>query len=409
MNLLAQSILLLAMPLTAADLLLFVEIAAATFLKKKTHDLHGIRPSVVVLVPAHNESRGILPTLADLRNQLHDADQLIVVADNCTDDTAEVAREAGARVIERHDPQRLGKGYALDFGFRSLCDEDPEIAIVIDADCRLEAGAISQLALACSLSGRPAQALYLMGAPGMTNANYGIAEFAWRIKNGLRPLGLLVLGLPCQLMGTGMAFHRRDLSRIKLATGHLAEDLDLGLQLAAAGHAPVFCPAAVVKSEFPIAKQALASQRQRWEHGHLSVLSSKVLPYAWAALRDYNWDLLALDLDAAVPPLVLFALLNIATFLTSFSCWLLGAAILPLIVSLTALALLGTSILLAWITCGRDLLTLATLASAAGYIAGKFGIYSRAFASNKKWVRTSRGDSTAVLSSVQFEELNIRE
>ena len=59
--------------------------------------------------------------------------------------------------------------------------------------------------------------------------SHRIAEFAWRIKNDLRPRGLAALGLPCQLMGSGMAFPREVIGKVNLATGHLAEDLDLGV------------------------------------------------------------------------------------------------------------------------------------------------------------------------------------
>jgi cellulose synthase/poly-beta-1,6-N-acetylglucosamine synthase-like glycosyltransferase len=69
-------------------------------------------PRVAVLVPAHNEDAGLLPTLADIKAQMHVSDRLLVVADNCTDDTTAVAAAMGANVIERNDPDRKGKGYA---------------------------------------------------------------------------------------------------------------------------------------------------------------------------------------------------------------------------------------------------------------------------------------------------------
>ena len=68
---------------------------------------------MAVLVPAHNESGKILPTLADIRAQLAAGDRLLVVADNCDDDTAPVARSPAQKSsIAR--PYRVGKGYALD-------------------------------------------------------------------------------------------------------------------------------------------------------------------------------------------------------------------------------------------------------------------------------------------------------
>jgi cellulose synthase/poly-beta-1,6-N-acetylglucosamine synthase-like glycosyltransferase len=342
------------------------------------------------MVPAHNESRGILPTLKDAKDQLKSDDQLLVVADNCADDTAAVAAAAGAQVVERFDDRKRGKGYALDFGIRSLRESDPAIVLVVDADCRLDAGAIDQLARTCCLTGRPVQALYLMNAPEQAELNHSIAEFAWRIKNDLRPRGLSALGLPCQLVGSGMAFPRRVFSSVDIATGHLAEDLDLGLQLARVGHAPLFCPGAVVRSVFPSNETDAATQRQRWEHGHLTVLAGRVLPFAWAAVRDRNWALLALTLDAGVPPLVLLAALTMFVFVASLLGWLAGAGKAALMVSSIALVMLSAALGLAWTACGRDLLTRATLMSLAPFLKRKAGVYARAFAPNKKWTRTGR-------------------
>jgi cellulose synthase/poly-beta-1,6-N-acetylglucosamine synthase-like glycosyltransferase len=393
MNALSLLMVFAVVPLVMAAFVFFFETLVATFSKTAAQELSGPRPPVVVLVPAHNESRGILPTLTDVSGQIDQNDRLVVVADNCADDTAEIARAAGAQVVERRDSYKLGKGYALDYGFRSLHNDDPEIVIVVDADCRLEKNAIDQLAFACSSSGRPVQALYLMSAPENTSLNHDIAEFAWRVRNDLRPRGLRALGLPCQLMGSGMAFRRKELNAVALATGHLTEDLDLGLQLAAAGHAPLFCPSAVVRSAFPATEQASITQRQRWEHGHLSILARKVLPYCWMALRDRNWQLFILSLDAAVPPLVLIGLLAVTAFLVSFFGWMAGVGSSPLVLSSLALIFLFLALCAAWATSGRDLLTWRSLSALIPYVASKLGIYSRVFGSNKKWVRTHRAES----------------
>jgi cellulose synthase/poly-beta-1,6-N-acetylglucosamine synthase-like glycosyltransferase len=237
------------------------------------------------------------------------------------------------------------------------------------------------------------QALYLMSAPDQSALNHAIAEFAWRIKNDLRSRGLAALGLPCQLVGSGMAFPRKAFAAVTVASGHLAEDLDLGLQLARAGYPPLFCPGAVVRSVFPLRETDIATQRQRWEHGHLSVLVERVLPSVWAAVRDRNWRLLALGIDAGVPPLVLLAVVTTAVCLASLLGWLAGAGKAALIVSSIGLGLLGVALGLAWLACGRDLLTGPALSSLPPYLKMKAGIYVRAFAANKKWTRTGRGET----------------
>ena len=385
-------ILVIATPVALATLVFFIEVVAAIWIRPTNRPLlqKSQRPSIIVLMPAHNEGSGLLPTLDDILAQLNDGDRLLVVADNCNDDTADIARAAGAEVVERNDLAKIGKGYALAYGRRHLRNNVPDVVIVVDADCRLEEGAIQELALTCGSTGRPAQALYVMTAPDGAMPGFRVAEFAWRIKNDLRPRGLVALGLPCQLMGSGMAFPRDAIEAIDLATDDLAEDLALGLQLAFAKHPPLFCPAAVVTSEFPATREAAAAQRQRWEHGHLSIIFNKSIPNLWRALRRRNWDLFILSLDAAVPPLVLLGLLIVATFVLGVLDVLGGGPVGPLILGSLALILFGSGILLAWRERGRDLLPPTALASLIPYIGSKFGVYARAFSSDKKWVRTDR-------------------
>src|SRR5262249_18472589 len=153
--------------------------------------------------------------------------RVLVVADNCTDDTAVVAAAAGAEVTVRHDLMRVGKGYALDWGLRHLSVDPPDVVIMVDADCRLGAGAIERLMASVLATGRPVQALYLMTVPERSAVNHRVAEFAWRAKNWIRPLGLHRLGLPCQLMGTGMAFPWAVIRTAELASGRIVEDLRL--------------------------------------------------------------------------------------------------------------------------------------------------------------------------------------
>ena len=225
-------------------LILLIETLAATVIPSRHNaiDDRGVarRDRIAVLVPAHNESTGLLPTLTDIQKQLRPSDRLLVVADNCTDDTAIIASSCGAEVAERNDLSRQGKGYALHFGLQRLSEDPPAIVIMLDADSRLEVNALNELALKCAATGRPVQSLYLMTTPHETKVNYQVAEFAWRVKNWLRPTGLLALGLPCQLMGAGMAFPWPLISGVDLASGWIVEDLKLGVDLAAMGHPALF-------------------------------------------------------------------------------------------------------------------------------------------------------------------------
>jgi cellulose synthase/poly-beta-1,6-N-acetylglucosamine synthase-like glycosyltransferase len=248
-------------------------------------------------VPAHDEALIISRTLQTILPQLAPGDRLVVVADNCTDETAALAAAEGADVLVRTDLVRRGKGYALDYGIRHLESDAPEIVLVVDADCRITPGAIERLARLSHRSGRPVQALYLMQAAEGAGPKMRVAEFAWVIKNQVRPLGLHRLGLPCQLMGTGMAFPWACISSANLATGHIVEDLKLGIELTRRGTPPLFCPEALVTSEFPSSGEGIRSQRTRWEHGHLGVILSDAPQLFLSSLAPLNLPALALALD----------------------------------------------------------------------------------------------------------------
>lgn len=387
--LLSALLLLILLPV----LVLFVQVVLACLPTRAQPALAGARPRVAVLVPAHNESALIVATLDALRAQLQADDRLLVVADNCSDDTAALARAAGAEVIERSNSQQRGKGYALDFGVRHLAADAPEVLIIVDADCQVGEGAIERLALCCIQSGRPTQALYLMHAPQGSSLKVRIAEFAWSVKNLLRPTGWVRLGLPCQLMGSGMAFVWRDLALIDLASGHIVEDLKMGLDFCRNGKPPLFCPDARVSSYFPRSEEGLSSQRTRWEHGHLGVILSDAPKLLVESLGRSNWKLLGMTLDLLVPPLALLTLVVVAVFVLSWLLFGLSGLLAPAMIATVGVAMLGTTILLAWARCGREIISFVSLLYAPFYALKKIPLYLGFLLKRQvDWVRSKRDD-----------------
>lgn len=371
-----------------------VEIFAAVLVpaRKITTQSKEKRQRIAILVPAHNEGAGILPTIAAIKEQLLAGDRLLVVADNCVDDTSAVAAAAGAETIERHEPTKIGKGYALDFGLQHLSVNPPSIVIVIDADCRIAEGAIDQLAITCASTGRPVQALDLMTAPPASPINYRVAEFAWRVKNLVRPLGLYALNLPCQLMGTGMAFPWEVIRSVNLASGSIVEDLKLGLDLARTGSPPLFCPSASVQSQFPLSVEGAQSQRKRWEAGHISMIRTTVPCSVYKAITHRNLGLLALALDLAIPPLSLLVILLAGMCCVAGLAVLFGFSSVALIISTTCFMALVIAIFLSWMKFGRDLLPPSAIFSVASYIFAKLPIYCHLLFGSAvpQWTRTER-------------------
>lgn len=356
---------------------------------------------VAVLVPAHDEAAGIAATVTDLRRQLRPGDRLLVVADNCSDRTAEVARAAGADVVVRTDPERRGKGYALAFGVRALASEDPppEAVVIVDADCRLSAGAALTLAGHALATGRPVQADYVL-QPADDGARSAVSALAFVVRNRVRPRALAAFGFPCQLTGSGMAFPwalaEQAAREGRFGGGHLVEDLLLGVELSLEGRAPLACVRAHVRSQLAVCSAA-AAQRTRWEHGHLAVLRSHGGVLVREALRQRRPELLVQALDLAVPPLALLVLVLSALVGAGALAATWGASSLPLAVALGDLLVLVVGLGAAWWTFGREVLPPRNLLAVPGYVAWKVPIYL-SFAlrgAERRWVRTERAVVTA--------------
>jgi cellulose synthase/poly-beta-1,6-N-acetylglucosamine synthase-like glycosyltransferase len=349
------------------------------------------RPTLAILVPAHNEAAEIATTLEILLGELTPADRLVVIADNCTDDTAAIARSYGVKAIEREDLQHRGKGYALDYGLQFLADDLPEVVVVIDADTHVERGTIDRIATLAHASGRPVQATYLLRPPERRTTKSEVSAFAFMFKNLVRPQGLARIGLPCLLQGTGMAFPRSSIRRVSWASGNIVEDIQLGLDLAVAGHPPLFCEDVKVTGVLPQLERAANSQRTRWEHGHLQTLLTQAPRLCAAALQQRRFDLVAMALDLCVPPLSLLVLMWSVAMVIAAILGAIGISWLPAAILSMGGLLLLLSIVMAWVRFGRRELSLATLLTVPGYALGKISIYL-AFLTKPQteWIRTER-------------------
>lgn len=403
MNVVTVLLLALGLVLLLPCTVLLVQVLAALSMLRRsdrvpTCSRSSISPplTVCVLMPAHNEAAGIADILGAILPQLGLHKRLLLVADNCTDATADIARRLVGgldyvEVIERHNPELRGKGYALDHGVRHLEANPPSVVLVVDADCRLKPGSIDTLATLCLTTGRPVQALDLMQAPAGGSIKTRFAEFAWLVKNQVRALGYLRLGLPCQLMGTGMAFTWSHISRAHLHTGQIVEDMQLGIDLACSGAPPLFCPQALVTSVFPSAVEDQQTQRTRWEHGHLGVILSQVPRLLWRALTTANGALLAMALDLCVPPLALLSLCVVGSLVASAVLVMLGGSALPALLAAAGTAMLGLAVMLAWWHVGRSVISLKQLCHAPLYVFAKLPLYFYfLFKRQSAWVRSKR-------------------
>jgi cellulose synthase/poly-beta-1,6-N-acetylglucosamine synthase-like glycosyltransferase len=346
----------------------------------------------VVIVPAHDEEAGIAATLESLSRGLGEGQRILVVADNCSDRTAEIARARGAEAIEREDPERRGKGYAIVFGLDHLAPSPPDAVVIVDADCRIEGASLSTLAAVALERGLPVQADYVLAPPERPTPVSVVSGLAVLVKNVVRPRGLRRLGLPCVLTGSGMAFPWDVIRRAPPAGAYLVEDMLIGIELLRLGYPPTSTSLARVTSVLPDLDDAARTQRRRWEHGHLSTLLRYGPLLVLEGIRERSLDRLALGLDLSVPPLALLVM-TLATTSAMGSClYVLGGTPLPGVISAAGLALVGGAVLSAWAAFARRTLPLHLLLFVPLYVAWKIPLYL-AFLLRRRastWERTRR-------------------
>lgn len=377
-GLLSAGLILLALALAAPSLVLAVECVVGALSSARCR--LPVRPGVrtAVLVPAHDEEAVLGATLRALRPELGPRDRLVVVADNCTDRTAEVAEAEGAEVVERHDPERRGKGWALAFGVRALAADPPDVVVVVDADCRVSPGAVARLAGHAAATRRPVQADYVH-APSDATARSAVSGFAFLLKNRVRPRGLAALGLPSQLTGSGEAFPWALVAGADagaLGEGALAEDYRAGLELGLRGAPPLPCVCTRCTSALPDRAPAAATQRRRWEHGHLAVLLQHAPRLLRAGVARGRTDMVAQALDLLVPPVTFLALLQALALALGVVAAAAGLSSWPLALALSSSYLAGLGVSAAWWRFGRDVLPPRRLVAVPAYVAWKVPMYA---------------------------------
>jgi cellulose synthase/poly-beta-1,6-N-acetylglucosamine synthase-like glycosyltransferase len=379
----------LTLPLFLLLALFIIECLVALF-PIKTFPL-GRRPGCVVLIPAHNEALVLEKTLLALQPQLLTEDRILLVADNCTDETADIARGLGVDVLERVDLHNRGKGFTLDAGVRALAENPPEVVVVVDADCIVQPGSLDQLLRATLTVDGPVQALYLMNPPDNDAISGLVAAFAFILKNHVRARGLARLGFRVNLTGTGMAFPWRDISSADIANGNIVEDMAMGVELMITGRGANFVESALVTSVLPSTAAASETQRTRWEHGHLHTIITVVPKLIAKSLKLRRPDLLVNALDLAVPPLSLFLLINIVWLLVLLCVAFVSGQWVLFISYVLMGGLACVAVSLAWYRFARHIVSARALLAIPAYILGKLGIYRRFLRKREtQWVRTDR-------------------
>lgn len=228
--------------------------------------------SFAVLIPARDEEAALPAALRAVAGQDYPAHlvRVVVVADNCADRTAAVAREHGAEVVVRDDLGRPGKGYAVAAGLdRVLVPGDtgrrpvnPDIVLMLDADGTLNPGALRELDAAFAAGAEAIQSAVRFGNPDAGPGAYAAAVGA--AVDDAVAAGRGRVGLSVPLRGMGMAFRADVLRRVPWAAFGVAEDAEYAAQLRRAGVRVGYCGGAVVTTAAPDRPADLLRQRVRW-------------------------------------------------------------------------------------------------------------------------------------------------
>lgn len=285
--------------------------AAAVGSRARRAPVAGAPPRLAVVVPAHDEETVIATAVASLAAA--GSATTIVVADNCSDATAERARAAGATVWERDDPRNPGKGRALAYAFERIREELPQIdaIAVVDADCTASPNLLTALGDRIAAGARAVQASYVVANPEQSPA--AAARYAgFALINHVRPLGKSALGLSCGLLGSGMAFTAELLGEHPWDAFAVTEDAEYHLRLVQAGVRVEFAPEAHVASPMPATLDAAATQRERWESGGFELARTEALRLAAQGVREGDASKANAGLELLVPPQSLLLAANVA-------------------------------------------------------------------------------------------------
>lgn len=377
-------------PLIILAVFFAIEILAG--LGRTKSKAHASNAWAVIIVPAHDEEAVIGESLKSLKDALSDRMRILVVADNCEDSTADRARDEGVEVIKRTDLQRRGKGYALAYAAEYLRADPPDILVVMDADCRTDATSLAALVGDASESGRPSQAINLLRPDRKASALLQLSTFGFMLKNLVRQRGLQRLANRVHLTGTGMAIPYAIFGTSDRVHSSIVEDLALGLELAEIGRAPRLVTNSYVWSD-PSTELGTLAQRRRWEGGFLATAFRQAPREVRRGILSGDASSILSGLDLMIPPLALFAILNVAALaISSALTGIFGLGWWPVLTLLASLSFAFLAILLAWLREGREFISLGALARLPLYVIWKIPMYlglARRGAPSE-WLRTGR-------------------
>lgn len=242
-----------------------------------------------VVISARNESSVIGELVRSIKRQKYPQELLdvIVIADNCTDNTAEVSRQAGAIVVERENKELIGKGYALDFLFKKLMNEQPDNGyegfFVFDADNLLEENYVAEMNKIFDQG-------YRVVTSYRNSKNYdtnwitaGYSQWFLREAKYLN-FSRMALNTSCAISGTGFLVSSEIIKERGGWDCHLlTEDIEFTISSVIKGETIGYCDTAHFYDEQPVTFKQSWNQRLRWSKGFYQVFGK----YGWQLVKTF--------------------------------------------------------------------------------------------------------------------------
>ena len=316
----------------------------------------------MAIIPAHNEEAVVGNLIESLKNQTYNKElyDIYVIADNCTDNTARIAREAGAIVYERFDETKKTKGYALNWFLQQKIAEDApyDAFFVFDADNIVDKNFIKNMNKKLCQGEDVVQGYRDIKNPSDNWITAGYAIFYWQMHRFYH-LARYNIGLSPLLNGTGFMVRFDVIKPQGWDTETLTEDIEFSLKRIIKGKRLGWATDAIVYDEQPTGFRQSWSQRSRWTVGHIQCIQKYTKELAKAAKENkkmINFDGL-LYIVGSIPMFIItmillftnFVMYNSASITTvelikNLLFYLVPTFILPILVGIFAMWLDGRKI-----------------------------------------------------------------
>lgn len=278
----------------------------------------------MTIIPAHNEEKVVVNLIESLKKLDYPKDlyDIYVIADNCTDKTAEVAKKAGAIVYERFDEAHKTKGHALQWFLAQKIEEDApyDAFCIFDADNIVDENFLKVMNKKLCQGEEVVQGYKDIKNPSDSWVSAGYAIFYWTMHRFYH-LARYNIGLSPLMNGTGFMVKFDVIKPQGWNTKTLTEDIEFSLKRIIEGKKLGWARDAIVYDEQPVGFKQSWTQRSRWTVGHMQCLKEYTKPLAEAVVKNktvMNFDGL-LYMLGTTPMLILtmvLVIVNIVLFAT---------------------------------------------------------------------------------------------